>query len=858
MSRGLAIILVIALIGLGAYLVLNGDPHPSPLPQADSPPIGESQDSAPADLEPAELESTAIERVEHVPESLPEDRQGTYGQPDPDGVLVTVLDGTTSAPLPHAEVILIDMEQIDETVLEASFSQQPDIEALFVQFGVIYRCDEKGQTRLAEPSESILLGGRTKTHFGFDMSPQGEADSIELRINEVTVLEARVVDLDGRALEGVPIGLRIGDDNFRTDLLRNLSDEEGRVSLRLFPMLMQALQRGSSAIAVLGLLEGESSHPLDADDLPTEEVVLVLGDCGTVVIDLMDATGKPIQELAAVMLGPAGEGDFGAASGVMLTTRSGRLEFPAVGLGQVLRVEARTLKGHLSMEAEFAGPTRTGETITQALTLEQRAAVVRGRLVNEEGKPGPNLRLSSTLETTHGNGSSSSTRPIRTDEEGYFSMELKEEFKPGTERNLTLTFRATKRKPQRDVTIDLSREYPPGINDLGDVMITAPPTLASGLVLKPDGTPLRNADVLLEARHSFGEGMDAWYWSGVWDSRQTTGDDGRFTLTGRDPETTDYRLKVTHADFPDLIQDCLLGQTDMVLTMIDGGWVRGRVLVDEGIPMEGLQVAWLLESVEESHRQAPPSRTLDAQGVFELRGLDPGLTRLQVLFHPTQEVLHEFPLEVIARSGSAHDVGDIDLRGRLLSFTLRYKDEVGKPVREVKCIGSGFRHSTDEDKLSITTAEASMDLTLSAKGYQDVALLGVDRDQEVVFRNGLPVRLQLSNPGAIPDGCSLMVELEAVGADGASHSSSQSAAVDSEFEVRTTAPGAGTYRIKYHVRKSWRSGNSSSSVTIPLFQDPAAKQTIEVLDRAGEQYFTITPDPELLRQLNERLAEFGS
>src|SRR6185436_19428011 len=80
---------------------------------------------------------------------------------------------------------------------------------------------------------------------------------------------------------------------------------------------------------------------------------------------------------------------------------------------------------------------------------------------------------------------------VTADAEGRFEWTLDVACAPGERRELELRAKARKLSAR----IDLSRPFPPGRIDMGDVVLRPLPLVASGRVVDPEGRPVKGVTV---------------------------------------------------------------------------------------------------------------------------------------------------------------------------------------------------------------------------------------------------------------------------------------------------------------------------------------------------------------------------
>lgn len=860
MARQWLPIAILLLLGLGVFLFLNQGPGqqdgPPTIPTTEEEVLPEAADEAP---EVAQIEELGPDTgtLERVTLDLPTNETPIqFGTPVEEGILVSVVDGESSEPLPTAQVIVLDTGVVDERELQAQLGSSPDFEALFLYLGVTYPTDDKGQVMIPEPVGDLVIAGRTDTHFNFAFDFDTDSGEVTLRLNPIRLLAVKVVDGNGLPVEGAPVSLRMRSGFFTQDLMRAESNREGIASLKLFDLLFTRLGNEDVLAALLVLTPNPVETPIDFNNLPEEPPVLVLPEAGQVEVHIVNAEGELQTEDYMVNLAIIDPNEVRSNSSgpdhweeplehLAGRASNGKAYFPLVAFGQHLEVRVVSMDGERREVINGPGPVRGGKPVVFTLSPAVKHPILIGRVLNAEGMVGKNLNLDTRIKQKSQNGSSTHNASLRTDEEGRFRFLLDEEFEPGSTRSLTLIMKPTKRKPMRSVKIDLSRSFGPGEHDLGDLVVMIPPLVASGVVLNADGEPLRKAKVKPERKHYWGEDADNFYWSGYWELRTDTESDGSFKIHG-EFEAGEYRLQVSHDDHSITTKEINLGSADVLIQMEAAVQVEGRVLLDDHVDRNGVSVYLVRPESEHSGVRSFHSE-LGKDGKFSFKGQEVGSASLRVESEFLDEVFIEFEdLELVAKGGM-QEIPEIDLRGQLLSFKIKVIDEDGKKVEQVEIIGedgqsrSGWR----QNPISIVSAKPALTLEVGAQGYRSQKLTGLREDTEVTLGEGMKCIIQVSNMGAVPNGWTLHASMSRkTEADNSEsplshtfHSSSyQNLPLDEFGKGEATVPAPGIYTIDFMISNDSAEDGSNTRWGVGGMSE---FNTIEVMDIPGLQQFSV-------------------
>lgn len=847
------------------FFLQSGGPDPTPVAPTTEEQVEEPLEAAPEiapELSRQDRETDAVDAVERTKMVLPESGPNiTYGDAVEEGLLIRVIDGNTSEALPRAEVMVIDTGITDMRQVEVAIQSRPDFEKLFLEMGITYRSDAKGEVMIPDPTGDLLIAGRTPTHFNFAFDIDDDPEEYILRLNPTELLAVKVIDEEGRPVKGAPVSLRMRNNGFSQDLIQAHSGADGIANLKIFDLIKMELSDDDVAVALLALTD----TPIEADvklrELPEEPLVLTMPRLGMVEVRVFDDTGALVKDSYIVDLALIEDEEFQQQEDTELNywrearphivgpTRDGIAVFPLVQPGTKLRAVAVSRDGEKRAHVDAHGPARIGEKVSISVAPELDRPIVTGRIVNEEGMAGANLTMKSRLSTKRRGNSSSHNGNIKTDAEGRFRMVLEDEFEDGGSRELTITMRKTKRKPKRSVLVDLSRRFEPGVHDLGDLVVVVPPLLAEGVVLSPEGEPVHKADVMLEEARTYGSNDEHRYWSGLWEFREQTDRDGHFEIRGHVKDAV-YRVSARHDDFIEANQETALGATGLRLNLLNAVRVKGRFLLDEGVDPEQLQVSLIRPSADDPHRNDSVDADLDTKGNFEFQHQGGGTVALQLMSEGTDyelHVMHDVLLDPAA--GSVHDLGEIDLRNRLQVVEILVVDSTGRPIENphVKPIGQRWSHSSDENPVQLVSSGDGFDIHVSAKGYRPQELRDLRVDTTVTLLDGIPVRLQVRNGALLPDGFTIQARLHHYpdGPDGEHVSDMDGRTDGGRDSIVGTVNAAGTYLVQFTLRREANGGFQSWAL-------PGGEQMVDVLDSPAEQRYSVDIPESILKFADEK------
>ncbi len=863
MARQWLPIAILLFLGLGVVLFLNQGPDPQEdppaIPTTEEEVLPEAAEEVP-EVTKAESLGVANGTLERVTLDLPTNESPIqYGTPAEEGILVSVVDGESSEPLPTADVIVLDTGVVDERELQAQLGATPDFEALFQYLGVTYRTDDNAQVMIPEPIGDLIIAGRTETHFNFAFDVDTDSGELTLRLNPIRLLAIKVVDGNGIPVEGAPVSLRMRNGYFTQDLMRAESNRDGIANLKLFDLLFTMLGDEDIFAALLVLTPTPVETPIDFNDLPEEPPVLVLPEVGRVEVHIVDTEGElqtedymvdlSIIDPNEVRTDTSGPNQWeGQQEHLTDRASNGKAYFPLVAFDQHLEVRVVSMDGERREVISGLGPVRGGKPVVFTLSPEVKHPILIGRILNAEGMVGKSLNLDTRIKENSQSGNSTHHASIRTDEEGRFRFLLDEEYEPGSTRSLTIMMKATKRKPKRTVQVDLSRSFGPGEHDLGDLVVMIPPLVASGVVLDADGEPLKDAKVRPERKHYWGEDPDNFYWSGNWDLRTDTASDGSFKIHG-DVEPGEHRLHVSHDEHSVTTKEIHLGATDVLIQMEAAVQVEGSVLLDDSVDRNGVSV-YLVRPEKEHSGQRNFHAEIGKDGRFSFKGQEVGPASLRIESEFLGEVFAEIQdIELVAKGGK-QEIPEIDLRGQLLSVKIKVIDGEGKKIEQVEITGEDgqSRRGWRQNPISIVSAKPALTLEVGAQGYRSQELTGLREDTEITLREGMECIIQVINLGAVPTGWTLHASIsrmtqEDEGESDLSqtyfHSAYQNLSLDEFGKAVAMIPAPGLYTINFMISNDSGKDGSNTRWGVNGLSD---FNTIDVLDIPGQQLFSVQVD----------------
>jgi hypothetical protein len=382
-----------------------------------------------------------------------------------------------------------------------------------------------------------------------------------------------------------------------------------------------------------------------------------------------------------------------------------------------------------------------------------------------------------------------------------------------------------------DATLALSAKLdseplpPARAREMGDLVLSPAPLVASGRVVDREGKGVAGASVQVEKALQAPGGTSA---PAVWmllPIRSAKCDaSGAFVLRG-DVEERTIRLSLGHEEelraAPVVVRT---GATGVELVALRTGGLAGRLLLDPGVQTETLRVHVHPDGLPE---EPIDERWLDGdkrerrrEGIFEFEELLPGSYTLTVDLNGVR--MTEIPGVAVESGQVARDprVQEIDLRGQLHVFAFELVPPAPMseldasvdftPRGESEPEGHAYFQGT---KGQLATRFERVDATLRVSGYRSERLTDLGPRTEVRLRPGLAVRLVL------PRGLSLPQPPLALGAtlgdpDGRSIRAT-ARLFDENGELRCTVSDPGRFTVVWLLERNDSGNGSRGGLEIP-------------------------------------------
>jgi len=775
---------------------------------------------------------------------------------------VEVLRRESREPVPFADVWFVPLYDLEARAAQELHTLQVAVE----ERGKRVTCDDLGRARIPARDETTRLAVTAVAEGLWAYTTVSSASSdVTLEMLEDTSLRVRVVDENGRPVEGVPVGLRyLRGDSSDTPFVLETAGPEGLAVFRHVAHCFEWV--GDSVNWVVGLEAAtEELVQLDFPDdaLPTEPVTLELPQTSRVVVTARLADGTPFRGSADVELGIVGaeeereQSPFGArrrlVEGELV---AGRAVFPHVSPCEELEVVLRRDHSMVTSTSYVPGPAGVGLTHSVEVVIGAEHPVLRFRAIDANEAPLAAVRISVESRLTDP-FDRSWTSEIDTDADGLFSLDC-----PPSGGSTRFFFRVPGPAPEAPpLTCEFAAppDLGPGVHDLGDVRLVEQLPFAAGVVVTPDGQPVPHAALYLRRRVVLEDGPR---WRPVDPFSIRGAEDGRFVIRGTFPGDLFQIGTLDERSYSEPLE-IRPGATGLVLEARSPGRIRGSVLVDEGTPLELLEIRtrWAGPGGAPAGFPLWGVRTsLTDEGEFLTAPVPPGPYDVVIQARSGGDL---FSAEAVAVSAGAPTedprLQEIDLRGSLHHFEVRLSSSDDSPTFDGYIVvtdpeapeGEEHWHNVNGLTTAVLTTLRPVNLRIAIAGYRGVELHGVEGDQEVRLEKSLAVRLLLKGDTPLPEP-PLYLKAVLVGENGFDDVDWGGAAFDQDRVATTQAKQAGRLRVQWIIEH--RQGGGGATAHMHSF---AEDQYVEVLEGVAEQAVEIELSAEQFAELLDQTVGDG-
>ena len=700
----------VALVLASWWWLRSDDGAPLPV-DASSVPQANASVASPAAAAPASASASEPERTAAVDAAASSEVAAADGR----FYDVLVVDEASQQPIAGAEVWVVD-EAVRARYSTLSLdeyrvlSREPD--ALPERFGRTVRSDANGRLRVFAQRSGVSLHGRHGGRYGrlrIAGNAEMPTDGHRLELLADETLRVLVRDAAGQPAVDVPVDLRrcLVDGSERDEVVGNNrdTDRNGLVAFSYVQLVRRGEDgwHGKESVAAFVVMVSIHGLPpvravLEAGaPLPSEPVELQLPPCGALSVRLVLA-GKllPGVDRMALHAGPDEDSDASNQSWEQPVDAEGWAHFPFVPVQPNLFVRGLSDAMLWLPDLSVPGPGAPGVAVRHEVDLARQAIVLRGRVLDPEGR----ALAGGYASLVYGITSSSGSGPLTFDAEGRFLHVLlpRRAGSPDVEEPLQLDrfgLRAEVDGQRLQGKVE-PRKLQIGVNDLGDVRLQAESIVCAGRLVGYTPPPQGSVGIVIEVGRSQADGVQ---WQKDYSCGGRVADDGTFVVNGK-PQLDRLRLLVVSAHLlPAAPVEFSLGQRGLAIPVevgatwaLDASLPKGGDLDDLALMLRGGPAdANVIERPEHEvpfgnapdPRRARLERRNDETVRATWAGLPPGTYTLSVELPGHGAPLHQRPGIVLPMPAGAQQPA-LDLREwmRWVQVELRHADGAPLPRQQ--------------------------------------------------------------------------------------------------------------------------------------------------------------------------------
>ncbi len=540
-------------------------------------------------------------------------------------------------------------------------------------------------------------------------------------------------------------------------------------------------------------------------------------------------------------------------------SKQGLAVFENVGLDRKIKVEVQSVDGWYANTVDSKTSADGSEKTVLKICPYGGHAVITGRILNEKGVIGRNLRFACRVDYGNGRRELHIGDSLRTDSQGRFFLVLSEDFHADDSLQLTITRAANAKHPEREVRSAKIPYFGPKTYDLGNLVLQELPLLAAGKLLTAGGQPLSNIEVAFSPKL---QNLREFDWSGEsWSCK--TDANGFFEIRGRADPAKKYQLEVFEVRLDAITRDVRIGETDIEIVITMPIMVTGILEIDANIPRELLQLKLYRPGANAEDAWDFSPSFVEETGHFAFVDQQPGTAVLVVSTNLLPETLYTSESFLIqadpigAEESSAWGFGPsglqmqldtIDLRGQLNLVHLRVVDEDQQPIPRpwVWIAPMETGNYVDQQPIVLIRGPQVVDLLVGADDRPYRFLGDVRADTTITLGHGLEVEVQLRETPQLEEGWSLQGGLFL------------DQRTDNYWDPFTTANPplyqgtvafAGDYRVAFYLFHLTEEGWDEGTPVGP----PADFPLIQVQEQSTVQHFIVPWDVAKLRQTMDQI-----
>ncbi|NQU49415.1 MAG: carboxypeptidase regulatory-like domain-containing protein [Planctomycetes bacterium] len=674
------------------------------------------------------------------------------------GVLISGEDLRSGQTVPNADVFVMN----SATFFRYRNNAPPDTDERHVLFilrkhGKRFQADADGYARIPPITEKSFVSVEKGDLIGAGSGLKMSMDEFSVTVRPRKPLVAKVVDLNGNPVEGVPVSIR---STYYSNIITSSTRRTDASGIARFFSISMLTQKAGGSPTFYARLEVPKSPLLDVDPLGVElteeiletgEISLTLSEVGGVRVQVVNQQGEPFLAAGHVSL-CLKDWVWGTPSSHYVTepVENGVANFPYVGVGATFKATFQPMGGRNEDEIAFKGPQQVGEWAEVSISATDWP-FVSGILLDPNGEiiADKAVFMESKIVVKERSPSGGHAE-VLTGPDGRFEYELYRL----TDGRVVLSRSGswTADLPEFGIcraTLDFPHPLQPGENDLGEITLAVAQAILSGRILDGSEQPIAGATIELKAIQKSNQNGRTSRRSRETSVSGESDRQGEFKILDELPDAPEYKVTITAPGYDSLTQEISPGTQGVDFVLGQSGSLAGTVLLDEGVEYHSLFM------------------TLNCPGVkYVSIRLEPTMDPTKFLLHANAEIgriyrlemrtwLHE---ELLTLENLSFLPGEelrpaelqpLDLRGKLKGIRITLQDTEGKRLEGSYSITreNGYTGSdvSANGTLLTTIQDEFEEIEVSAKGYRPKTLLNVRSDQLVTLEKAMSCVIQIPN-----------------------------------------------------------------------------------------------------------------
>lgn len=667
-----------------------------------------------------------------------------------EGMVVTVLEQPGDRPMPNMDVFVQEMDSPNDISQMQELAPNWSSIAQSLPIGSKrYRSNAQGKVTVPMLKRGGSVYARGNGVLGFNpMVPSGLSGTV-VHVYASPRLNVLVQDNRQRAVANALVLLRSEDGDSVWG--SRISNAQGRCSLEYPNAVLNFMEQENQApqlgldVAVLGGLPRATSLPRPIEE--DTEVVLEYPEAARIRVHLTDAEGKPFPrkvELHFTLLEPNASPPGPGLLAPLIRFQLGMLTehfplevgaLPGVGM---IEIRAETPDRVYSAKAIVAAPSAIGEVLDVPLQITAARPKLQFVVRNEAGKLGKHIKVQAHLADAAHAGEMRESHHVQANEEGFVELTINSDSMALGPRELQVFLPPRGRHPLRLAVLPLPQPFVPGVYHLGDAVLKPAPIQLSGLVSDSHGQPISMAGIRLYRQPA--DPKERWTWVDTFDCQSQN--DGSFALRGMFAPGL-YRLETYRSGYRTDVQEIQLAGQEIQITLAEQTQVSATLMVDSGIRHHDLRAK--LEYLDAHGNLSSRHPRIGDDFSFSTRIGAIGDAKLIISCSRSNRELHVASMPNLAAGGGDYAFGDIDLRGKILSYELAVRGESGQDIEDVylRFSDGATARSADAD-FRFLSPYSSEDVLVGANEYRTTKVTLQPGKESVVVQPGITIDIVVS------------------------------------------------------------------------------------------------------------------